>query len=157
MRCTGMDELKIIIAQPFKVRGKSRLTPTEFSFALTMDLKWLTPDESRQALDEGLKTGLLQEEKGKIAPTFDYRSQAVPDGFKPGIFFLSKKPLMESIYELLEQSGLDKMTAKSLAEEKQKALNNMVTAEVAGLIIAKERGLDVLPYIDDTMAQLLGK
>jgi hypothetical protein len=39
-----MDELKIVIAEPFKIRGKARLTPAEFTFSLTLELKWLTPE-----------------------------------------------------------------------------------------------------------------
>ena len=79
-----MDELKIVIAEPFKRRGKARLTPAEFTFALTLELKWLTPEESRQVIDEGLKAGLLKEEKDRIVPAFDYRNVIVPAGYKPG-------------------------------------------------------------------------
>jgi hypothetical protein len=150
-----MDELKIIIAQPFKARNKARLTPSEFSFALSLELRWLTPDEARQALDAGLKAGLLREEKGKVSPAFDHRSVAVPDGFRPGPFFLKDKPLMEKILMLLASSGLDEAAAKAAAEKRLQELSGMVTPEVAGLIVARERGLDVSPYIDEAFAPLL--
>jgi hypothetical protein len=150
-----MDELKIVIAEPFRIRGKARLTPAEFTFALTLDLKWLTPEESRKAIDEGVKTGLLREERGKIAPTFDYRSVRAPAGFKPGVDIFCRKPLLDRIVDLLAGSGLSDAEARDLIKRKQEHLFGCVTPEVAGLIVAKERGLDVKPYIDEAFAELL--
>ena len=93
-----MDELKIVISEPFKRRGKARLTPAEFTFALTLELKWLTPEESRQVIDEGLKAGLLKEEKDRIVPAFDYRSVVAPAGFKPGVDIFCKKASARPYY-----------------------------------------------------------
>ena len=152
-----MDELKAVIAEPFKIRGKARLTPAEFTFTLTLELKWLTPEESRQAIDEGLKAGLLKEEKGKIAPAFDYRNVAVPPGFRPGFDLLSKKPLLERIIDLLARAGMGYADAHELIRQKQEHLFDCVTPEVAGLIVAKERGLDVTPYIDEAFAEIVKK
>jgi hypothetical protein len=152
-----MDELKIVIAEPFKRRGKARLTPAEFTFALTLELKWLTPDESRQVIDEGLKAGLLREEKDRIVPAFDYRSVIVPAGYKPGIDILRKKTLPERIVGLLAESGMSDMEARELIKCKQEYLCDLVTPEVAGLILAKERGLDAGPLIDEVFAQLKKK
>ncbi len=152
-----MDELKIVIAEPFRRRSKARLTPTEFTMALTLELKWLTPEESRAVIGEGLEAGLLKEEKGKLAPAFDYRSVTVPPGFRPGIDVLKKKSLLERIVDLLAGSGLSEPDAQTLIEEKQAYLAGYVTPEVAGLIVAKERGLDVKPYIDEAFTQLVKK
>jgi hypothetical protein len=147
-----MDELKIIIAEPFRRRGKARLTAAEFTFALTLELKWLTPEESRQVIAEGLKAGLLKDEKGKIAPAFDYRSVIVPPGFSPGFDLFKKKSLRERIVDLLAGSGTSDAEARELIRQKQEHLSGLVTPEVAGLIVAKERGLDVLPYVDEAFA-----
>jgi hypothetical protein len=149
-----MDELKIVIAEPFKRRGKARLTPAEFTFALTLELKWLTPDESRQVIDEGLKAGLLREEKDRIVPAFDYRNVSVPAGYKPGIDIFRKKTLLEQIVRLLAESGMSEAEARELIKRKQEYLCDLVTPEVAGLILAKERGLDAGPFIDEVFAQL---
>ena len=152
-----MDELKIVIAEPFKRRGKARLTPAEFTFALALELKWLTPDESRQVIDEGLKAGLLREDKDRIVPAFDYRSVVAPAGFKPGADIFCKKTLLEQIVGLLAESGMSETDAQELIKRKQEYLCDMVTPEVAGLIIAKERGLDAGPLIDEVFAQLKKK
>lgn len=149
-----MDELKATIAQAFKVRGKARLTRAELAFALSLDLKWFSPDESREVVDAGLRAGLLTEEEGKITPSFDYRTTEVPPGFKPGpeIF---KKPLLERIEILLVNSGVEAEAIGSLVEKKQRELCSLVTPEAAGLIIARERGLDVSDYIDEALKQLM--
>jgi hypothetical protein len=150
-----MDELKIVIAEPFKIRGKARLTPAEFTFALTLELKWLTPEESRQVVDEGLKAGLLKEEKGKIAPAFDYRNVAMPPGFRPGFDIFKNKSLLEQVVDLLAGSGISEAEAQDLIKRKAEHLFGCVTPEVAGLIVAKERGLDVQPYIDEAFAEIV--
>jgi hypothetical protein len=150
-----MDELKIVIAEPFKRRGKARLTPAEFTFALTLELKWLTPEESRQVIDEGLKAGLLKEEKGRIVPAFDYRSVVAPAGYKPGVDIFSKKTLLDRIVGLLAGSGVSEAEAMELIKRKQEYLCDLVTPGVAGLIIAKEKGLDVMPLIYEAFAQLV--
>lgn len=149
-----MDELKATIAQAFKVRGKARLTRAELAFALSLDLKWFSPDESREVVDEGLQAGLLTEEEGKITPSFDYRTTEVRPGFRPGpeIF---KKPMLERIEILLVNSGVEAEAIGSLVEKKQKELCGLVTQEVAGLIIARERGLDISDYIDEALKQLM--
>jgi hypothetical protein len=158
-----MDELKIAIAEPFKRRAKARLTPTEFTFALTLELKWLTPDESRMLIDEGLKAGLLKDEKGRIAPTFDYRSVVAPEGYKPGadivgaIGAVRKKTLLDRIVDLIAGSGMSEAEAREMIRSRQQYLCDLVTPEVAGLIIAKEKGQDVVPLISDVFAQLIKK
>jgi hypothetical protein len=152
-----MDELKIVIAEPFKRRGKARLTPAEFTFALTLELKWLTPEESRQVIDEGLKAGLLREEKDRIVPTFDYRSIVAPTGYKPGIDILRKRTLLERIIGQLAEAGMSETEAGELIKRKQEHLCDLVEPEVAGLIIAKERGLDSGSLIDEVFVQLKKK
>lgn len=149
-----MEELKAIIAQAFKVRGKARLTRAELAFALSLDLKWFNPDESRDVVEAGLKAGLLTEEEGKITPAFDYKAIHVPQDFRPGrdVF---KKPLLERIEILLVNSGIEAPAVTGIIEKKQKELCDLVTPEVAGLIIARERELDVTDYIEETLRQIL--
>jgi hypothetical protein len=152
-----MDELKIVISEPFKRRGKARLTPAEFTFALTLELKWLTPEESRQVIDESLKAGLMREEKDRIVPSFDYRSVVTPAGFKPGVDLFCKKPLLDRIIDILTGSGVTDAEAQKLIKSKQEYLCDLATPAVAGLIVARERGLDVSPYIDEAFAELVKK
>ena len=149
-----MDELKTAIAQAFKVRGKARLTRAELAFALSLDLKWFSPDEGREVVDAGLRAGLLREEESKITPSFDYRATEVPPGFRPGAGIF-KKPLLERIEVLLVNSGVEAGAVRGLIEKKENELCGLVTPEVAGLIVARERGLDVTEYIDEALRQVM--
>ena len=152
-----MDELKIAIAEPFRRRGMARLTHAEFIFTLTLELKWLTPEESRRLIEEGLKAGLLKEDRGKIAPAFDYRSVITPAGYRPGIDIFGRKTLLDRIVGLLASTGISEEEALRQIEQKQKYLCDLVTPEVAGLIIAKEKGLGTGNLIDEAFAGLVRK
>ena len=149
-----MDELKRVLAQAFKARGKARLTRSELAFALSLDLKWFTPDESREAVDAGLQAGLLTETDGKITPSFDYKTIDIPEGFHPGKD-LFKKALLERIEILLVNSGIEAQAIKSILGKKQRELCDLVTPEVAGLVLAKDRGLDISDYIDEALRQVM--
>jgi membrane fusion protein (multidrug efflux system) len=96
-------------------------------------------------------------EKGKIAPAFDYRNVAVPRGFRPGFDLFKKKSLLERVVDLLAGSSMSEAEAQELIGQKQEHLSGYVTPEVAGLIVGKERGLDVQPYIDEAFAGLVKK
>ena len=149
-----MDELKIVVAQAFKVRGKARLTRAELAFALSLDLKWFSPEESKNVIDAGLKTGLVKEEDGRITPAFDYKAIEVPPGFRPGKEIFSK-PLLERLEVLLVNSGIEATSVRGLIEKKQAELYDLVTPEVAGLIIARERDLEISDYIDEALRQVM--
>lgn len=149
-----MGELKRVIAQAFKARGKARLTRTELAFALSLDLKWFTQDESREVVDAALQAGLLTETDGKISPAFDYKTIDVPTSFRPGKDII-KKPMIERIEILLVNSGIEAQAVTSIIRKKERELGDLVTPEVAGLIVAKERGLDISDYIDEALRQVM--
>lgn len=150
-----MSELEMAVAQPFKLRGKSRLNRTEFNFVLAYELKWFMPDESTQVLEAALKKGLLKEEGGKLLPTFNVKSVDIPKDFKPGMDILKEKSLFDRTLDLLATAGIDRATALEMIGNKQKEYGDLVTPEAAALVIARGKGLDVGSLIDDAYSQLL--
>ncbi len=153
----AVSELESTVAKAFKLRGKSRLNRTEFTFALSYELKWFTPEESKEVLDAALKQGLLKEAGGKLAPTFNVKNVEVPSDFKPGTDILKGKSLLDRIMDLLTTADIDRKTALEMVEKKQKEYGGLITPEAAALIIAKEKKLDVEPYVDEAYRQLLEK
>ncbi|WP_424357070.1 DUF2240 family protein [Methanocella sp. MCL-LM] len=149
-----MDELKLVVAQAFKVRGKARLTRAELAFALSLDLKWFSPEESKSVINAGLKAGLLTEEDGRLTPAFDYKAVDVPPGFRPGKEIFTKS-LLERLEVLLVNSGIEATSVRGLIDKKQAELCQLVTPEVAGLIIARERDLEITDFIDEALGQLM--
>lgn len=152
-----MSDLELAVARAFQLRGKSRLNRTEFTFALAYELKWFTPEESKDVLDAALKQGLLKEEGGKLAPTFNVKGVVVPADFKPGMAILEKKSLFDRTLDLLASAGIDRATALEMIGKKQKEYGGLVTPEVAALIIAKEKKLNIEPYVDEAYRQVLEK
>lgn len=150
-----MSKLKMTVAQAFKLRGKSRLNRTELTFALAYELKWFTPEESKEVLEAALRLGLLTEEGGKLSPAFNAKDVDVPGDFRPGPDVLSEKSLLESLVELLGTAGIGHETAREMIRTKEAEYGGLVTAEVAAIVIAKEKKLDVEPYIDEAYRQLL--
>lgn len=149
--------LMIVSAAPFKIRGKSRLSRAEFAFALSLDLKWFLPEQCKEVIESAERAGLVREEGGRLVPTFNVREVTAPAGFKPGLDILTQKApasLFEQILELLSQNDISREDTISLIDEKERAYGDLLTREAVGLIIAKERGLDITPYIDEAIAQL---
>ncbi len=143
------------VAQAFKLRGKSRLNRTELTFALAYELKWFTPEESKEVLEAALKQGLLKEEGGKLSPAFNAKDVEIPTDFKPGMDILSEKSLINRLFELLGTAGIGHDAAREMIGEKEAEYDGLVTAEVAALVIAKEKKLDVGPLVDEAYRELV--
>ncbi len=152
----AVSELESTVAKAFKLRGKSRLNRTEFTFALSYELKWFTPEESKEVLDAALKQGLLKEAGGKLIPTFNVKNVDVPADFKPTNILMGKS-LLDRLVDLLTTADIDSKTALEMVEKKQKECDGLITPEAAALIIAKEKKLNVEPYVDEAYRQLLEK
>ncbi len=155
-----VSSLMIVAAAPFKLRGKSRLSRAEFAFALSLDLKWFPPEQCKEVIEATKLAGLIREEGGRLAPTFNVRDVTIPAGFKPSPDILTQKApasIFDQILDLLSRSGLTREKALALIDQKEKIYGGLLTREAVGLVIAKERGLDVEPYIDNALAQLMEK
>lgn len=145
-----MRELKTTVAQPFKIRGKGRLTPSEFVFALNLDLGWFTPEEAKEVLKLAKSAGLLAEKEGRLIPLFSIGVIDVPDGFRPGPEVLKPKTLMEKVTGLLADRGYNNGEIRALIDSKVERCCGLIYPEVAGLIAAKEKGINIDGLLDET-------
>lgn len=139
-----MSELLYTVAQPFRKRGKDVLTVNEFIFALSLDLKWFSPDQARRVLSAAEEAGLLRRDGEKLRPLFN-RSVEVPFGFKPGPdLLLKERDLFDRIIDrIVSISDTGKQDTVALVNQKQGDLHHMVSLEVAALLVAKEKELDI--------------
>jgi hypothetical protein len=152
-----LSDLEKTVAKAFKLRGKSRLTRTELTFALAYELKWFTPDECKEVLDAAFKEGLLKEAGDKLAPTFNVKAVDVPKDFVPSRGVLNVKSLLDRLLDMLAAAGIDYKAALEMVESKRKEYGGLITPEAAALIIAREKKLDVEPYVDEAYGRLLEK
>lgn len=152
-----MSDLENVVARAYQLRGKSRLSRTEFTFALAYELKWFTPEKARAVLDAAVERGLLREEGEKLVPAFSVKGVVIPADFKPGADVLEEKGLLDRILGLLEAAGTGRAAALELVENKRRRYDGLVTPEVAALIVASEKKLDIEPYVNEACREIVNK
>lgn len=150
-----MSELTYTVSMPFKRKGKEQLKEIEFVLALSMDLKWFTPDQARSVLAEAQKSGLLKRDGELVRPSFDISKIEIPSGFKPEPVDIEKKTVFERVIErIITNTGLEKRKVVSLINKKQEELSKQVVIEVSAILVAIENGVMVDDLIDEEYAAL---
>ena len=144
-----VDELTLVVAAPFKKNAVSSLSMRDFEFALSFDLKWMSPDEASKVRDLAIKSRLLTLVDGMLKPVFDLDTTDIPHGFKPQVDLFREKTLPEQIMAHISATtgmGLRDIAAKINAKQEQ--LSDLVDIEVAALLVAKEMGCDIEPFYE---------
>jgi hypothetical protein len=137
------DELKFVVATPFKKKAATSLSIKDFEFALSFDLKWMAPPLASKARDRAISTGLLRLEGNRLVPTFDIAQTEMPNGFKPSGDLFAEKALIEEIISLISaRTGKSEKEVIALVNNRQEQMGDLVEIEIAGLIIAKDTGCD---------------
>ena len=133
-------EKAILVATPFKKRGKKSLKISDFIFALSLDLKWGPPEKVRALLREAEAEGMVKMEGEMVTSLFDEQAVEVPLGFKP----TSEEGILDQGIRLItSQTGMSRKEVIALANEKQDSLKRLVELDAVVLLVAKEMGIDV--------------
>ncbi|MFZ1316489.1 MAG: DUF2240 family protein [Methanothrix sp.] len=141
IRCVSLEREKtILVATPFKKRGKKSLKVSDFIFALSLDLKWGPPEKVRALLREAEAEGLVTMDGEMVSAAFDLESMEVPLGFKPST---EEGILDQGIRLIISQTGMSRREVIALANEKQDMLEKLVELDAVVLLLAREMGIDV--------------
>ncbi len=133
-------EKSILVATPFKKRGKKSLKISDFIFALSLDLKWGPPEKVRALLREAEAEGMVKMDGDMVNAVFDAEAVEVPLGFKP----TSEDGILDQGIRLItSQTGMSRKEVIALANEKQDSLKRLVELDAVVLLVAKEMGIDV--------------
>ena len=133
-------EKSILVATPFKKRGKKSLKISDFIFALSLDLKWGPPEKVRALLREAEAEGMVKMDGDIVNAVFDAGAVEVPLGFKP----TSEEGILDQGIRLItSQTGMSRKEVIALANEKQDSLKRLVELDAVVLLVAKEMGIDV--------------
>lgn len=133
-------EKSILVATPFKKRGKKSLKISDFIFALSLDLKWGPPEKVRALLREAEAEGMVKMDGDIVNAVFDAEAVEVPLGFKP----TSEEGILDQGIRLItSQTGMSRKEVIALANEKQDSLKRLVELDAVVLLVAKEMGIDV--------------
>ena len=150
-----MSQLTYTVSMPFKRKGKEQLKDMEFVMALSMDLKWFTPDQARSVLAEAKRSGLLKSDGELVRPSFDISKIEIPSGFKPESIAIEKKTVFERVIErIITSTGIEKRKVVSMINKKQEELSKQVAIEVSAILVAIENGVIADDLIDEEYAAL---
>lgn len=154
------EDLKKVVSTPFKRKGKDEIGKRAFVFTLALDLNWFSLDEARKILEIAKKKGFLDEKNEKIFPTFEVSDADVSLSFKPNSEFIDKiKEEGENILSLVikriqEEEDETRKEIVSEANEIQSEMEKLIDVEVAALLLAKEKGIEVSDLVNKKIAQL---
>ncbi len=136
-----MDREKaFLVATPFKKRGKKSLKISDFIFALSLDLKWGSPEKVRALLREAEAEGMVRMEGESVSAIFDAEAVDVPLGFKPTT---EEGILDQGIRLITSQTGMSRKEVIAMANVKQDSLKKLVELDAVVLLVAREMGIDV--------------
>ena len=152
------DDLRNGVALIFRRKAKDLLTEREFVFSASMDLRWFSYTDAMKFLELAVSSGLIRKEGKAITPTFDHRKVELPAAFKPSPELIKEKtqPAAGAVSETLflrlvdaigKKTGQDRSSVISRINKKREEI--AVDAEVQALLVAKESGMDISPYLDE--------
>lgn len=152
-----MDELSLVVVSPFRKNATSSLSIKDFEFALSFDLKWMSPAQASKVRDQAIMLSLLKFENGELVLNMDADSVDVPAGFKPSEDLFREKGNIEKIMDLIiASSGMSKKEVASRINVKQDSLSGLIDAEVAALLVAHDMGCDAGDIFDEVYQRVSG-
>jgi hypothetical protein len=161
------DELEICLASLFLNKGKDVLTAKEFIMYVSLDLRWMQVKDADALLNIFLEKGLLSRTGDYVRPQISVSEANVPVAYRPSEALLktlrsyspkqaaAKKdtPSADLLSKLI-QKAIDLGIGKGpfIAECNKISKKADVDMEVAALMILREKGVDVMPYLDDAVS-----
>ncbi|WP_122091068.1 DUF2240 family protein [Halalkalicoccus subterraneus] len=144
--------LRVAVAAPFRSAGTNTIAESRFVVSLSLDRDWFSPDQAKRLIDVAVSEGLLERTDAGLEATFPVDSVEIPEDFSPDEDLLVERSPFERVLEAIVADGVEKRTAVARINELQRELG--VTIEVAAVVFARRRGMDVseaVPAIRETL------
>lgn len=111
-------------------------------------------------LDVSVKRGLLQRTEEYLRPSFDVKDVDAPLSFRPSKDVLTgageEMSLFAQLIQLISEKGkLKKRDAVARVNRTQERLG--VDVEVAAVLVARDVGIDVGPYLETVRQEILSR
>jgi len=142
----------VTVAAPFQRTGGQRVGESEFVVDLSLKRDWFTPDQAKRLVDIAVSEGLVDRDDGDLIVSFDPRTTAIPEGFTPDESVLQKRSTFQQILDAITNTGVAKQDAVAAINQLQAELG--VTIEAAGVLYARQQGLDVDNLVDLALGEL---
>lgn len=161
------DKLTVCAAAYFRSIGKDVTTPEEFVMGTSLELKWMSPSDSKLLLSAMVRAGVVTQKDGYVRPASDLGAIDLPLAYRP------PKELVESLHgsksqttekapaqkkqadtadvfpmlmERAVEAGMQRRDFIQSCNRIQKRLD--IEIGVAALIVLRDAGADVAPYLD---------
>ncbi|MBC7080674.1 MAG: DUF2240 family protein [Thermoplasmatales archaeon] len=152
-----MDDLKILFAFLFNKKG-DKIREEDVFNVLSFEMGWMTPKEGKKIIEKGLEKNYIKIEENLIKPNFDYKEVEIPLGFKFDESKISEyeKDIFSRIVSRIEKSL--NIGNKRIMEEIEEMSKNMeVYPEVAALLYAKKRGIEIDDFVEEIERMIFSK
>ena len=147
---------KRIISFIFKRSGKSKLTKSELSLSLSIDLNWFSPEVANKFIDDVIWHELLIKDNEYLKPNFDIYKINISFVFKPNknyspinYDFIENKINLD-IFDIITQKQNYNLEDKNRI--KSDISNNVnkknIISNVSALLIFKKEKIDITEYIE---------
>ncbi len=146
--------LKQVVTYVFRRKG-GVIPISEFVFALSLDLKWFSPDQAESVLKSAEKNELVKITEDLVEPLFDPGSVEVPIDFRPDQSILKEKPptIFDQVVERLSAVGGKPEIIRMIREEQD--ILRIVEPDAVALLIARKFSIDVADLIDGAYRHLI--
>ncbi|NOQ32843.1 MAG: DUF2240 family protein [Methanosarcinales archaeon] len=169
--------LERVVAHVFRKKGKVT-SISEFVFALSLDLKWFSPDQAESVLTNAERRGLVRITDEVVEPLFDIHSVEIPIDFRPDQSIMDREErsvdatadkgrvLIEETEEASEERTVIDQVVEQLSGVKSKQevirlINDaqerlgIVETDAVALLVARTCGIDVSGMIDEVYDRLV--
>jgi hypothetical protein len=169
--------LEQVVAHIFRKKGKVT-SISEFVFALSLDLKWFSPDQAESVLTNAEQRGLVRITGEVVEPLFDIHSVEIPVDFRPdqSILYPEERSVDatasrdEVLLEETEEASDERTVIDRVAEQlsgvksKQEVIRlindtqerlGIVETDAVALLVARACGIDVSGMIDEVYDRMM--
>ncbi|MBR2254571.1 MAG: DUF2240 family protein [Candidatus Methanomethylophilaceae archaeon] len=168
------DEIKVCVAAFFRSIGKDATTTDEFVMSSSLEMKWMAPSDAKRLVSYLRENGAMEERNGFLRPTFDVYSVDLPITYKPSAELVSKlgkapapvakrqeapkeaapKSMFETLMSVAVSNGMKPPEFVQGSNKINRKLG--IDASVASLIVLRDAGVDITPYVDAVRNEILG-
>ncbi len=157
------DEATVCAAAFFRSVGKDVTTSDEFIMTSSLELKWMSPSDSKLLLKMLLDMGILTKKGDFVRTATDLSGLDVPLAYRPSPELLkmvhgpmpakalepkkeSEPDLFHVLMDVALKNGIQAKEFVPSCSKIQKRLDIDIAA--AALIVLRDKGLDISPYVD---------
>ncbi len=155
------DEFTVCAAAFFRSIGKDVTTSDEFVMITSLELKWMSPSDSKLMLNALLSKGILVKKGDFIRPSQDLNALDLPLAYRPSADLIdaihgkvsrpqkkeTEPDLFHIMMDVAGKNGIQVRDFVPACTKIQKRLG--IDIAVAALIVLRDNGTDISEYTDD--------